>query len=279
MIADLHCHSTASDGELSPDALVRRAMECGVDTLAITDHDTVDACAELHAADFPAIRLIPGIEFSTRWHNMGVHVIGLDIDLESTTLAAAIRQQKVARRERAAEISARLAKRGIEDALDGALSFAGNAQIGRPHFARFLIARGYVRSPGEAFRKYLGAGKAGDVKQYWPEMRDVIGWIRSANGTAILAHPAKYKLTNVRLAALADAFQTEGGQAIEVISGQQPIDVTRRLGKLCTDRGLLASCGSDFHGPGQPWSELGHFGSLPDSCRPVWELWQDRDRG
>ncbi|TDJ48256.1 MAG: PHP domain-containing protein [Gammaproteobacteria bacterium] len=279
MIADLHCHSTASDGELSPDALVRRAMECGVDTLAITDHDTVDACAELHAADFPAIRLIPGIEFSTRWHNMGVHVIGLDIDLESTTLAAAIRQQKVARRERAAEISARLAKRGIEDALDGALSFAGNAQIGRPHFARFLIARGYVRSPGEAFRKYLGAGKAGDVKQYWPEMRDVIGWIRSANGTAILAHPAKYKLTNVRLAALADAFQTEGGQAIEVISGQQPIDVTRRLGKLCTDRGLLASCGSDFHGPGQPWSELGRFGSLPDSCRPVWELWQDRDRG
>lgn len=273
MIVDLHCHSNASDGALSPDVLVRRAVERGVDTLAITDHDTIDAYAKLRAAELPAIRLIPGIEFSARWRQMTVHIVGLDIDLDSATLAAAIRQQKAARRKRAAEISARLAKRGIEDALEGALSFAGEASIGRPHFAAHLVARSYVRSTREAFRKYLGAGKAGDVKQHWPEMRDVIDWIRSADGIAVLAHPAKYKLTNVRLVELTDAFQAEGGQAIEVISGQQSIDVTRRLAKLCTDRGLLASCGSDFHGPEQPWSELGRFGPLPDACRPVWELW------
>ena len=273
MIADLHCHSNASDGALSPDALVRRARDCGVDTLAITDHDTADAYAVLHASEFTDIRLIPGIEFSAQWRHMTVHVVGLGIDLDSATLATAIRHQKAARMERAAEISARLAKRGVEDALEGALNIAGEAQIGRPHFAQYLVARGYVSSPSKAFKKYLGAGKAGDVRQYWPELRTVIDWIQSADGTAVLAHPAKYKLTNVRLAELTDEFQAEGGQAIEVISGQQSIDVTRRLGKLCTDRGLLASCGSDFHSPEQPWSELGRFGSLPDSCRPIWELW------
>jgi predicted metal-dependent phosphoesterase TrpH len=273
MIVDLHCHTDASDGTLSPPELVSRAVENGVETLAITDHDTVDAYARIRGEQFPEIKLIHGIELSTRWRSIGIHIVGLDIDLNSESLQTSIRQQQAARLERAATISRRLAKRGIDNALEGALAIAGKSLIGRPHFAQFLIAQGYVDTFSMAFKKYLGAGKAGDVKQMWPEMRTVIHWIREAGGIAVLAHPAKYKLTRTKLTELTQDFKADGGTAIEVISGQQPEEITRHLAKLCAEHELLASCGSDFHSPDNHWSELGRCGKLPDGCQPVWETW------
>ena len=118
-----------------------------------------------------------------------------------------------------------------------------------------------------------GAGKAGDIREMWASLDDVIGWIHAAGGIAVLAHPTKYKLTNLKLEELTRDFCTAGGDALEVISGQQDLSLTTRLGKLAARHGLLASCGSDFHQPGQSWARLGVVATLPRSCTPVWEAW------
>ena len=122
-----------------------------------------------------------------------------------------------------------------------------------------------------AFKKYLGDGKTGDVKQHWADLPQIIEWIRDANGIAVLAHPLKYKLTRTKLKRLVDSFIQAGGQGMEVISGQQSPQHTREMGQLCADRDLLASCGSDFHMPGKVWAELGGFSALPADLTPVWD--------
>jgi len=271
MKLDLHCHTTASDGALTPTEIVQRAVERGVDVLSITDHDTVAAYGKLGSDDLAKLQLVPGIEFSTRWQGHTIHIVGLDIDLASAVLADAVSRQQAARAARAEEIGRRLERAGIENALDGARDLAGESTIGRPHFARLMVESGRVKSIAAAFKKYLGPGKVGDVKQFWPPLEIVTGWITAAGGIAVLAHPGKYRMTNTKLAALIDEFRDHGGGAIEVLCGQQSTDVTRKLARLCNQRDLLASCGSDFHAPGQPWSELGAFGALPKECRTIRE--------
>ncbi len=272
MLADLHCHTTASDGALRPRDVLRRAAEQRVEMLAITDHDTVEAYSALDADSCAGVRIVTGIEFSTRWRGHTIHVVGLGIDLGCRALAAAVARQQSARVERAAVIARRLEKLGFTDMLAGARRIAGSAPVGRPHFAQYLVRTGQVRSISTAFRKYLGPGKPGDVRHHWPDLATGVDWIRAAGGTAVLAHPGKYRMTAAKLGALTDEFRACGGRALEVLCGQQPRDLTHRLARICNDHGLHASCGSDFHAPGQPWSELGRFGRLPDGCRPVWEL-------
>lgn len=272
MITDLHCHSTASDGALAPRDLLCRASDRGVDLLAITDHDTVDAYVALDRSCAPDLRIVPGVEFSSQWRGCTIHVVGLGIDLDSPVLTKAIERQQTARARRADVIAERLIKAGCNDALVGARRIAGDAPLGRPHFAQYLLESGRVKSISAAFKKYLGPGKPGDVKHFWPSVETVVDWIRAAGGTAVLAHPGKYKLTNTRLGLLVDDFAASGGRAIEVLCGRQAPDLTRKLATLCNDRKLFASCGSDFHLPDRPWSELGCCGPLPATCRPVWEL-------
>ena len=142
---------------------------------------------------------------------------------------------------------------------------------GRPHFAAWLVETGHVATAALAFRRYLGAGKPDDVKAHWPELHTVADWVCDSGGTAILAHPGKYRMTNTKLATLVREFREVGGRALEVICGSQTRDLTRKLANLADDFGMLASCGSDFHAPGRPWSELGAFEPLPRRCRPVWE--------
>ena len=270
MIFDLHSHTSISDGALHPADLVQRAVDKGVGTLAITDHDTVDAYKEL-AGERDDIKLITGVEFSTQWENTGIHVLGLNIDLNSDAIKTGTQVQTEARLLRAGVIAEKLAKKGIENALEGATRLAGNGYVGRPHFAQYLIDIGKVNSMQAAFKKYLGAGKAGDVKQYWAHLPQIIQWIRDANGIAVLAHPLKYKLTNTKLKRLLDEFQQQGGQGIEVVSGQQLPYQTQFLARLCEQKKLLASCGSDFHMPGKHWAELGVFPALPHKLTPVWD--------
>jgi predicted metal-dependent phosphoesterase TrpH len=269
LIFDLHSHTTCSDGALTPRELVSRAAEKNVDTLAITDHDTVEAFCDVPVIDGP-LHLIAGIEFSTHWEHTGIHVLGLNIDLYSDAIRSGTKFQTDARLERARRIGQNLEKQGIENAFEGASALSGGSYIGRPHFARYLINTGTAASMEVAFKKYLGAGKAGDVREHWAELPQIIQWIREANGIPVLAHPLKYKLTRTKLKRLVDGFIHAGGQGIEVVSGQQLPQHTLDMAMLCEEKGLLASCGSDFHMPG-PWNELGVFAPLPDHVIPVWD--------
>ncbi len=270
MIFDLHSHTTLSDGALVPAALISRAKEKGVDVLAITDHDTLDAYKQL-PLDTDEIKLVPGIELSTQWQTTGIHVLGLNIDLDSDAIKAATQFQTGARLERACQIGEKLKKHGIEDAFTGAQKLSSGGYIGRPHFAQHIINIGKANSMRAAFRKYLGAGKAGDVKKHWADLPQIIQWIRDANGIAVLAHPLKYKLTGTKLKRLLDGFIEAGGQGMEVVSGRQLPQQTRDMAQLCEQKNLLASCGSDFHLPGKSWAELGQFAALPDNVVPVWD--------
>ena len=277
MIYDLHSHSNASDGTLAPAQLLAHAAECGVDVLAITDHDSLDAYDSLDGAP-PDLRLVTGIELSTSWNRFGIHVLGLNVDPENNILRNGVAQQKKIRFERARTIADRLQKCGVPDSFDAVVAISGGDYIGRPHFAEHLVATGIVKDSKTAFRKYLGAGKAGDVRHGWASMDEVVHWIDSAGGTAVLAHPAKYGLTKKKTRALAKDFRQSGGGGIEVVCGPQQDSTTAYLARLAIELDLEASCGSDFHGPEFPWSRPGGFMPLPADVRPVWESWQTNSR-
>lgn len=250
MIIDLHTHSHASDGALAPAELLRDAVAAGVERFALTDHDTVAGYRSLLDAA-PALpdgfRLLAGVELSCVWSGVTVHVVGLGMDIDEPGFAAGLHQLGAAREARAGIIAERLEALGMPGALEGARSVAGTSQIGRPHFAAWMLAQGHVVDLQKAFDKYLGAGKTGDVKACWPGLADVVAWITSAGGTAVLAHPLKYRLTRTKLNRLIVDFMACGGTAFEVYSGRQSREQTQDLCRLAKVHGLLASVGSDFH--------------------------------
>ncbi|MEO0444395.1 MAG: PHP domain-containing protein [Pseudomonadota bacterium] len=226
---DLHTHSRCSDGKLTPTALVDLAAANGVDVLAVTDHDTVAGVAEAMQAADGRMQIISGIEFSALWRGYNIHIVGLKIDIHSPGLINAIKQQQSSRLSRARTIAERLEKSGIVGAWEGAQHYADGPSIGRPHFAQYLVDSAYVSSFAEAFSRYLGAGKVGDVKQLWPAIETVIAWIRDSQGLAVLAHPDKYDMTRTKLYTLLDDFVEAGGEAIELVSGNQTPPVTEKL--------------------------------------------------
>ncbi|MDN6318316.1 MAG: PHP domain-containing protein [Marinobacter sp.] len=268
---DLHCHSTASDGALTPTELLARAAQRNVTHLALTDHDTVKGLAEAQiAAKANGVVLIPGIELSCLWRSRTIHVVGLDFNTDDSGFRAALEQQHKNRWARAAMIADRLSKLAIPDLLERATTEASGDVPGRPHFARVMVEAGTVKNVAQAFKRYLGAGKTGDVKAYWPELDEVVRWINSAGGLAVLAHPRKYQLTATKLRELTADFRRAGGRAIEVSTSGQSSGDLGFLTELCTREKLLASQGSDFHFPGAPWCELGRIMKMPDGLEPVW---------
>lgn len=270
---DLHCHTTCSDGSLSPLELVQRAAKQGVDVLSITDHDTALAYQPLDASNQLPLKIIPGIEFSTEWRKVNIHIVGLNINPESDALKAGVAHQQHARKERAERIAEKLTGYGFNDVLDKTLKIAGNNNIGRPHFAQYLVKAGAVSNIKQAFKKFLGSGTSCDIKQLWAGLPQIIEWIRGAGGTPVLAHPAKYNLTRTKLIAFLDDFIKAGGQGMEIVSGKQIPSVTKDLSSICRQKNLFASCGSDFHQPGENWAELGQFSTFPADCEPVWKHW------
>ncbi|ORU94185.1 MAG: phosphatase [Cycloclasticus sp. symbiont of Bathymodiolus heckerae] len=272
MKIDLHSHTHVSDGALSPLELVARAKANGVNVLSITDHDTVGAYEDLASYSDDVLTLVPGIEFSTQWRGVGVHVVGLNLTLDNAVLKSGVASQEKARSERAELITERLIKARLPIDFKRVEEIANGSNIGRPHFAQHLVELGKVKNMAAAFKKYLGAGKAGDVKQCWAELPQIVEWIVAAGGTAVLAHPLKYKMTRTKLSALLDAFSEAGGRGMEVVSGHQTKDETNVLSRLCVDKDLLGSCGSDFHQPSH-WSEIGSMSAFPEVCEPVWSNW------
>jgi predicted metal-dependent phosphoesterase TrpH len=272
---DLHCHSYVSDGTLSPKELVQRAHDKSVTTLSLTDHDTIAGLDEAsEQAKELGIELIPGIEISCQWNKYGVHILAYNFALNCPVMQEVQDYQTRVRKKRAREICQRLQKKGLPPTYAVAESKSHTSIPGRPHFAQSLVELGAVADMGEAFKRYLGAGKAGDVKSGWPSLEQALEWIHEANAVAVIAHPRKYDFSLTKLRALIEDFKNLGGQGMEVVvSGQKPGEIGM-LSDLCRRYGLYASVGSDFHSPDYRWAELGQIPSLPDSARPVWELWQ-----
>lgn len=251
-----------------------RAKARNVSVIAVTDHDTIAGLsAARQAACDLGIGFVAGIEISACWRGGGVHIVGLGIDPASPVLQAAVKSQQQVRVARAAAIAARFEKLGFGNILPAVEMLAGEAAVGRLHFARYLVEIGKVKGIQQAFRQYLGSGKSADVKYQWPHMTQVIAWIQAAGGLAVLAHPAKYDLTRSKMCALVGEFAAAEGDAMEVVSGYQDGRMTADLARIAEANGLLASCGSDFHVPDQPWQELGNFERLPALSRPVWQRW------
>jgi len=276
VLIDFHTHTTASDGALQPGEIVARALDSGVGLLAITDHDTVAgyrAAAEHYTPKEQGMRLIHGIELSCQWSGTTIHILGLGVDCEHPALAAGLVTMNVARRKRGERIGEKLAVRGFPGALEGALLHAGESQLGRPHFAAWMIEQQHVSDFNEAFDRHLGQGKPGDVKAFWPELAEVTAWIEQSGGAAVIAHPLKYRFTGMKLRRLIIDFVAAGGSGIEVLSGRQTQDQTAHLKRLAQEYQLEISVGSDFHRD-SPYSaplgvELSPFEGLPG----VWERW------
>ncbi len=274
-VYDLHCHSTASDGVLSPRALVERARDMGVEVLALTDHDDVRGLAEAAAAAHVAgMRLIAGVEISVTWRTHTVHVVGLDVDPAHPRLLAGLAANRGGRAERARRMADELARMGIAGALEGAYAYAGNHDlIGRTHFARFLVERGVVKDVKTVFKKFLVKGKPGYVAHAWAALDEALAWIHDAGGVAVLAHPGRYAIGRESMRQLLREFRELGGVGIEVVTGSHTAEQIPVYADLAVEFGLLASVGSDFHAPGEGGRELGRLAHLPGQCRPIWHAW------
>ncbi|MDW6003792.1 RNase RNM [Vibrio mangrovi] len=275
MKIDLHSHTTASDGKLSPEELLLRAVSFDIDVLAITDHDCIDALALAHRyidAEQLPICLIDGIELSTVWQNKDIHIVGLNIDVTDPVLNNLISQQKQRRHERAGVIAGRLEKVTREGILPEVRAIAGEAAITRAHFAQWLVENGYAKTIQQVFKKYLTRNQPGYVPPDWCSMQEAIAAIHTAGGQAVLAHPGRYQLTTKWLKRLIEAFAEAGGDAMEVAQPQQAPQERRNLANYALQYKLLASQGSDFHYP-SPWMELGRNLWLPSDIEPVWKAW------
>ncbi|MGD2082957.1 MAG: PHP domain-containing protein [Chromatiales bacterium] len=272
---DLHSHSTASDGTLAPAELARRAAGAGVELIALTDHDTTEGVAEAAAAAREAgVGFLPGVEVSVTWNKGTVHVLGLGVDPADAALEAGLRGLREYRDWRAEEIGRRLYRdKGIEGAFEGARALSNGRLVSRTHFARHLVSLGVEPDVRRVFRRYLVQGKPGHVPGEWATLEEAVGWIRGAGGRAVIAHPARYRMTRARLRRLLAAFRAAGGEGLEVVSGSHSREECLLMARHAAEFGLLASAGSDYHGPEDPWMHLGELPPLPPGCTPIWRDW------
>jgi len=275
---DLHTHSTASDGTLTPTQLVESAAVAGVKVMALTDHDTLRGVSEAAvAAASCGIDFVPGVEISATWSKQTVHIVGLGVDSQNQALCDGLATLCDFRNWRAEEMGRRLARVGIEGAFEGARALSNGQLISRTHFARFLVDQGHAKDVRAVFRKFIVSGKPGFVSGQWADLADALEWIHGAGGQAVIAHPARYNMTRGKLRRLFREFADLGGEALEVVSGSHSRDDYFTMAHHARDFGLSASAGSDYHGPENPWINLGPLPDLPPGCRPVWKNWCNED--
>ncbi len=278
--ADLHCHSVVSDGTLTPEALAARAKLNGVDLWSLTDHDEIGGQARAAAAAAAnGLDYVTGVEISVSFLGQTVHIVGLGFDAENELLWQGLQKTRGGRAQRAQEMADDLARVGIHGAFDGALKYAGNHDlISRTHFARFMVETGVCKDTYEVFRKYLTEGKPGYVEHRWATLKDAVSWITQAGGIAVVAHPARYKLSANEAFALFSEFKGHGGQGVEVVTGSHSAAESVSYTATALEFGLVASRGSDFHSPDESRIDLGALPDLPCQLTPVWTLLEDRIR-
>ena len=278
--ADLHCHSTISDGTLTPEALAARAKANGVELWSLTDHDEIGGQHRAQAAAKAlGLPYLTGTEISVTFANVTVHIVGLGFDPDHPAMVQGLAATRGGRGERAREMSDQLAKAGIPGAYEGALKYVGNPElISRTHFARYLVEAGACKDTNEVFRKYLTEGKPGFVPHRWASLGNAVGWIREAGGVAVIAHPARYDHSPTQEYALFSEFKAHGGQAVEVVTGSHSPSEYVKYADMAIEFGLAASRGSDFHSPEESHCDLGSLPFLEGRLTPVWELLADRIR-
>ncbi|MDF0605124.1 PHP domain-containing protein [Neisseriaceae bacterium TC5R-5] len=275
---DLHFHSHASDGALSPGQVIRRAHHRQATLLALTDHDGTSGLALARAtAAQHGIAFLDGVEISVTWGKHTVHIVGLGIDPEHPALIEGLQSLRQGRVQRAQDMAAALAKVGIAGAFEGAMSCCDNPEmIGRTHFARFLVESGQVKDVRTVFRKFLTPGNPGYVEHEWASLADATGWIVASGGVAVIAHPGRYSMGRTLLERLILEFKEAGGCGIEVSTGSHSLDDRHKFALLAQRHQLLASAGSDFHAPGEGGRDVGYTDDLPPVCQPVWEALSER---
>ena len=278
---DLHCHSTVSDGVLTPTELVARAAGRGVKMLSLTDHDDVAGLTEAAVvAAQHGIKFINGVEISVSWRKHTLHIVGLQINPEHAELKVGLHGIRSGRRRRAELMSDSLARCGISGVLEGAYRYAANPEIiGRTHFARYLVEAGHCKDVGSVFKRYLVKGKPGYVPHQWADLADAVSWINGAGGMAVLAHPGRYTagrkpMGKPTLLELLAEFVALGGSGIEVVTGSHTPAQYAEFARYASEFGLLSSCGSDFHGPEESYRDLGYLPDLPMECTPIWAQWE-----
>ncbi|AKJ67386.1 PHP domain-containing protein [Pandoraea thiooxydans] len=273
--ADLHCHSTVSDGTLPPEEVARHAADGGVELWSLTDHDEIGGQARARAAAKAlGMRYIDGVEISVTWAERTVHIVGLAIDPANADLIDGLARTRAGRQRRAEQMADGLAAVGIPGAYEGALRYVGNPDlISRTHFARYLVEIGKGDSVRDVFGHYLVEGRPGYVPHRWATLEDAVTWIRGAGGVAVIAHPGRYRYSALEFQALFDEFKALGGEGIEVVTGSHSPEQYRYYADVARRLDLLASRGSDFHGLTDGRASIGRLPALPEGLVPVWQRW------
>ncbi len=276
--ADLHSHSTVSDGTLAPEVLARRAHANGVELWALTDHDAVAGLARARDAALDlGLAWLSGTEVSVTFAGETVHVIGLGFDPNDAGLVAGLAATRGGRLQRAREMADSLARAGVSGAFDGALAYVENPEsVSRTHFARFLVERGVCADGHEVFRRYLSEGKPGFVPHRWARLGDAVRWITQAGGIAVVAHPARCRFSPTAEYALFSEFVAHGGRGVEVMVSAHNEQERLHYAGIADEFGLYASRGSDFHDPVESRCDLGALPDLPGRLRPVWQALETR---
>jgi len=266
MKLDLHCHSYFSDGKHSPEFVLNRAKDNGVTHLALTDHDCIDGVLDLRGQyELSEIELINGVEISTLWNSMEIHVVGLCIDANDLGLNTLLNTQQDKRRIRVKQIHLAMEKAGITG-LDDHMASQKCASPSRSHIADFLLLRNKFSSRKSAFKSLIKNGRF-YAKPHWCSISEAINSIQKAGGLSVLAHPHRYKLSNTKLKRLISDFKHYNGDAIEVCYSNIGNEVRDFLGRLSVDHELSASIGSDFHDVKASWMDIGKVLPLPEICK------------
>lgn len=276
--ADLHCHSTVSDGTLAPAELAERACRHGVELWSLTDHDEIGGQASAReAARALGLPFLTGVEISVSFVGQTIHIVGLGFDERHPELVAGLSHTRAGRERRARQMAEDLARVGIAGAYEGALHYVGNPDlISRTHFARYLVESGVCQDTAEVFRRFLTEGKPGYVAHEWARLADALRWIHAAGGLSVIAHPGRYNLTPNEEYALFSEFKGHGGAGVEVVTGSHAIAEYEVYARMAEEFDLMASRGSDFHAPGESRVDLGGLPYLPGRLKPVWEALEGR---
>lgn len=264
MPLDLHVHSTASDGTVSPRELVRMAIARDLRGLAIADHDSVGGVADaLDAASGVSLAVIPAVELSASHDGRSIHMLGYFVDPDSDDLARELDRMRDARLSRAASMVAALAAAGYPLELADVLRQSDGGSVGRSHVARALVAAGQADTVEDAFRRFVGRGRPFYIPKPAVAPATTIDVIRAAGGIAVLAHPGVSGVDD-----LVDDLVDAGLEGLEVFHAQHDEPARARYLAMARERGMLVTGGSDYHGPGQgPGVDLGAAG-VPEWVLP-----------